>query len=118
MSAKKVLTFLIKSDIKQTAKDTEILLAKLENTNKETKDLTNNFGAFGITIGSIKKKFSDVAKIVNNGLKTFGLNAQIAGKAFQLIFGGEVKLGAKLLFDVIKKGIAATGIGLFAIALG
>ena len=116
--AKKVLTFLIKSDIKQTAKDTEILLAKLENTNKETKDLTNNFGAFGITIGSIKKKFSDVAKIVNNGLKTFGLNAQIAGKAFQLIFGGEVKLGAKLLFDVIKKGIAATGIGLFAIALG
>ena len=116
--AKKVLTYLIKSDIKQTAKDTEILLAKLENTNKETKDLTNNFGAFGITIGSIKKKFSDVAKIVNNGLKTFGLNAQIAGKAFQLIFGGEVKLGAKLLFDVIKKGIAATGIGLFAIALG
>ena len=116
--AKKVLTFLIKSDIKQTAKDTEILLAKLENTNKETKDLTNNFGAFGITIGSIKKKFSDVAKIVNNGLKTFGLNAQIAGKAFQLIFGGEVKLGAQLLFDVIKKGIAATGIGLFAIALG
>ena len=116
--AKKVLTFLIKSDIKQTAKDTEILLAKLENTNKETKDLTNNFGAFGITIGGIKKKFADVAKIVNNGLKTFGLNAQIAGKAFQLIFGGEVKLGAQLLFDVIKKGIAATGIGLFAIALG
>lgn len=116
--AKKVLTFLIKSDIKQTAKDTEILLAKLENTNKETKDLTNNFGAFGITIGGIKKKFADVAKIVNNGLKTFGLNAQIAGKAFQLIFGGEVKLGAKLLFDVIKKGIAATGIGLFAVALG
>jgi methyl-accepting chemotaxis protein len=116
--AKKVLTFLIKSDIKQVAKDTEILLAKLENTNKETKDLTNNFGAFGITVGSIKKKFADVAKIVNNGLKTFGLNAQIAGKAFQLMFGGEVRTGAKVLFGVIKKGIAATGIGLFALALG
>jgi len=116
--AKKVLTFLIKSDIKQTAKDAEILLAKLENTNRETKDLTDNFGAFGITVGSIKKKFADVAKIVNNGLKTFGLNAQIAGKAFQLMFGGEVRTGAKVLFGVIKKGIAATGIGLFAIALG
>ena len=116
--AKKVLTFLIKSDIKQTAKDVEILGAKIENTKLETKELTDNFGLFGVTIGKVKKQFNNFKKVVTNNLKVIGLQIQLAGKAFQLMFGGEVRTGAKELFRLIKSGIAATGIGLFALALG
>jgi len=116
--AKKVLTFLIKSDIKQTTKDIEILAAKIENTKLETKELTDNFGLFGVTIGKVKKQFNNFKKVVTNNLKVIGLQIQLAGKAFQLMFGGEVRTGAKELFRLITKGIAATGIGLFALALG
>lgn len=116
MAAKEVLNLEVKSNIKQVSKDTEILQAKLENTNLETKELVNNFGAFGITVGSIKQKFSDVSKIMLNGLKNIGLQARIAAKGFQLMFGGEMKTGARVLFNVIKSGIAATGIGALVIA--
>ena len=118
MSVKKVLTFLIKSDIKQTAKDVEILGAKIENTKLETKELTDNFGIFGLTVGKVKKQFNNFKKVVTNNLKVIGLQIQLAGKAFQLMFGGKVRMGAKELFRLITKGIATTGIGLFALALG
>ena len=83
---------------------------------KETKELTNNFGAFGITIGGIKDKFKDVSKIMMNGLKQIKFQAQLAGLGFKQMFSGNIKKGAKTLFTVIKTGIAATGIGLLLVA--
>ena len=83
---------------------------------KETKELTNNFGAFGITIGGIKDKFKDVAKIMKNGLKQVWLQAKLAGAGFKQMFSGNIKKGAKTLFSVMKTGIAATGIGLLLVA--
>ena len=64
MADKVVLEAEIKSNIKAVSQD--------------TKELTNNFGAFGITIGGIKDKFKDVAKIMNNGLKQVILQAKLA----------------------------------------
>tara|TARA_R110001592_G_scaffold1577_3_gene9263 strand:+ start:354 stop:1886 length:1533 start_codon:yes stop_codon:yes gene_type:complete len=83
---------------------------------KETKELTNEFGAFGITIGGIKDKFKDVAKIMNNGLKQVALQARLAGVGFKKMFSGNIIGGAKTLFSVIKTGIAATGIGALVLA--
>ena len=83
---------------------------------KETKELTNEFGAFGITIGGIKDKFKDVAKIMNNGLKQVALQARLAGVGFKKMFSGQIIGGAKTLFTVIKTGIAATGIGALVVA--
>lgn len=83
---------------------------------KETKELTNDFGAFGITIGGIKDKFKDVAKIMSNGLKQIALQAKLAGGGFKQMFSGNIIGGAKTLFTVIKTGIAATGIGALVIA--
>ena len=83
---------------------------------KETKELTNDFGAFGITIGGIKDKFKDVAKIMTNGLKQIALQAKLAGGGFKQMFSGNIIGGAKTLFTVIKTGIAATGIGALVIA--
>ena len=48
------------------AKDTIVLEAEIKSNigevNKETKDLTNNFGAFGITIGGVKSKFKEAGR--------------------------------------------------------
>jgi len=90
--------------------------SNIGQVSKETKELTNNFGAFGITIGGIKDKFKDVAKIMNNGLKQVALQAQLAGIGFKKMFSGNIIGGAKTLFGVIKTGIAATGIGALLIA--
>ena len=90
--------------------------SNIGKVSKETKDLTNEFGAFGITIGGIKDKFRDVAKIMNNGLKQVALQAKLAGVGFQKMFSGNIIGGAKTLFSVIKTGIAATGIGALVLA--
>jgi hypothetical protein len=102
--AKEVLEMEIKSNIGEVT--------------KETKELTNNFGAFGITIGGIKDKFKDVSKIMINGLKQVALQARLAGVGFKKMFSGDIIGGAKTLFTVIKTGIAATGIGLLIVAFG
>ena len=102
MADKVVLEAEIKSNIKAVSQD--------------TKELTNNFGAFGITIGGIKDKFKDVAKIMNNGLKQVILQAKLAGVGFKKMFSGEIIGGAKTLFRVIATGVAATGIGALLIA--
>ena len=91
--------------------------SNIKEVNKETKDLVNNFGAFGITVGSVKEKFVEMGKIMLNGLKAIKLQAQLAGVGFKQMFSGQVVRGAKTLFTVIKTGIAATGIGLLVIAL-
>ena len=104
------------------AKETIVLEAEIKSNigevSKETKELTNNFGAFGITIGGIKDKFKDVSKIMMNGLKQVALQARLAGLGFKQMFSGNVIGGAKTLFTVIKTGIAATGIGLLIVAIG
>tara|TARA_R100001443_G_scaffold3668_4_gene11392 strand:+ start:380 stop:1906 length:1527 start_codon:yes stop_codon:yes gene_type:complete len=92
--------------------------SNIGKVSKETKELTNNFGAFGITIGGIKDKFKDVAKIMNNGLKQVALQAKLAGVGFKKMFSGQIIGGAKTLFSVIKAGIASTGIGLLVVAFG
>ena len=92
--------------------------SNIGEVNKETKDLTNNFGAFGITIGGVKDKFKDVAKIMKNGLTQIVLQAKLAGVGFKKMFSGQIIGGAKTLFNVIKVGIASTGIGLFIVAFG
>ena len=102
------------------AKDTIVLEAEIKSNigdvQKETKELTNEFGAFGVTIGGIKDKFKDVAKIMMNGLKQVALQARLAGVGFKKMFSGNIIGGAKTLFTVIKTGIAATGIGALVIA--
>ena len=102
------------------AKETIVLEAEIKSNigevSKETKELTNDFGAFGITIGGIKDKFKDVAKIMTNGLKQIKFQAQLAAVGFKQMFSGDVRKGAKTLFTVIKTGIAATGIGLLLVA--
>ena len=85
--------------------------SNIKKTSEETKDLTNNFGAFGITIGSVKEKFSEMSKIVRSGLKSIILQAQLAGLGFKQMFSGQIIKGAKNLFSVIKAGVIATGIG-------
>ena len=104
MADKVVLEAEIKSNIKAVS--------------KETKELTNDFGAFGITIGGIKDKFKDMGKIMMNGLKQVALQAKLAGVGFKKMFSGQIIGGAKTLFTVIKTGIAATGIGLLVVAFG
>jgi len=104
------------------SKETIVLEAEIKSNigevSKETKELTNNFGAFGITIGGIKDKFKDVSKIMMNGLKQVALQARLAGVGFKKMFSGDIIGGAKTLFTVIKTGIAATGIGLIIVAFG
>ena len=90
--------------------------SNIGTVSKETKELTIEFGAFGITIGGIKDKFKDVAQIMNNGLKQVVLQAQLAGVGFKKMFSGDIIGGAKTLFGVIKTGIAATGIGALVVA--
>ena len=90
--------------------------SNIGEVSKETKELTNEFGVFGVTIGGIKDKFKDVAKIMNNGLKQIVLQAQLAGVGFKKMFSGDIRGGAKTLFTVIKTGIAATGIGALVVA--
>ena len=92
--------------------------SNIKKTSQETKELTNNFGAFGITIGGVKEKFKDMQKIVTNGLKQISLNAKLAGVGLKTMFSGGIIKGAKTLFLVIKRGIAATGIGLLVVAFG
>jgi hypothetical protein len=102
------------------ASDKVVLEAEIKSNigevNKETKELTNNFGAFGITIGDIKGKFKDVGKIMTNGLKQIGLQARLAGVGLKKMFSGSIIGGAKTLFKVIKTGVASTGIGLLVVA--
>jgi len=104
------------------AKETIVLEAEIKSNigevKKETKELTNEFGAFGITIGGVKDKFKDVAKIMKNGLTQIALQAKLAGVGFKKMFSGDIIGGAKTLFTVIKTGIAATGIGLLLVAFG
>ena len=104
MADKVVLEAEIKSNIKAVS--------------KETKELTNGFGAFGITIGGVKDKFKDMGKIMMNGLKQVALQAKLAGVGFKKMFSGQIIGGAKTLFTVIKTGIASTGIGALVIAFG
>ena len=104
MADKVVLEAEIKSNIKAVS--------------KETKELTNDFGAFGITIGGIKDKFKDMGKIMMNGFKQIHFQAKLVRVGLSKMFSGQVRSGAKTLFKVIKTGIAATGIGLLVIAFG
>ena len=90
--------------------------SNIKAVSKETKELTNDFGAFGVTIGSIKGKFQEVGKIMKNGLIQIKLQAQLAGVGLKQMFSGQILKGAKNLFTAIKVGVAATGIGALLIA--
>ena len=91
--------------------------SNIGDVTKETKELTNNFGFFGVSIGDVKDKFKDVAKIMKNGLTQVALQAKLAGVGFKKMFSGNIIGGAKTLFSVIKTGIIATGIGAFVIVI-
>ena len=90
--------------------------SNIKAVSKETKELTNDFGAFGVTIGSIKGKFQEVGKIMKNGLMQIKLQAQLAGVGLKQMFSGQILKGAKNLFTAIKVGVAATGVGALLIA--
>ena len=107
--ADKEFIFEIKANISGLQKD-------LKASKEETQDLKDNFGAFGITVGGVKEKFKDFRKIVSNGFKQIAIQSKLALNGFKLMFGGEVRTGAKVLFNVIKTGVAATGIGLLVVA--
>jgi hypothetical protein len=116
--SKETLNLEIKANIKQVLKDTEILQAQIENTNRESKSMVDSFGAFGVTVGSVKQKFKDLSKVMTNNLKNIYRRTLLVANSFKLMFGGQMKIGAKVLFSVIKAGIAATGIGALVVAFG
>ena len=107
--ADKEFIFEIKANISGLEKD-------LKKSKEETQELKDNFGAFGITVGSVKEKFKEFRQIVANGFKQIAIQSKLAMNGFKLMFGGEVRTGAKVLFNVIKTGVAATGIGLLVVA--
>ncbi len=107
--ADKEFIFEIKANISSLQKD-------LKASKQETQDLKDNFGAFGITVGSVKQKFKEFRQIVANGFKQIAIQSKLAMNGFKLMFGGKVRTGAKVLFNVIKTGVAATGIGLLVVA--
>ena len=109
--ADKEFIFEIKANISGLEKD-------LKKSKEETQELKDNFGAFGITVGSVKEKFKEFRQIVANGFKQIAIQSKLAMNGFKLMFGGEVRTGAKVLFNVIKTGVAATGIGLLVVAFG
>lgn len=98
---------------------------KLDNLKKSSTDLkseikgsVDNMGAFGITVGSVKNSFNALGKsikLAGNSLKGSFIGM---GRIFGVMFGGKTAAGAKMLFKVIKAGIASTGIGLLVVALG
>ena len=90
--------------------------SNIGKVNQETAQMINNFGAFGITVGVVKDKIKEMAKIAINGLKAINLQAKLATLGFTQMFSGQIAKGAANLFSVIKTGIAATGVGALLIA--
>ena len=104
MATTEELEIKIKSDLKETV--------------KESKELVDNFGFFGVTIGDVKSKFAELKRIMLTQLKAIGLQAKLAAVSFRQMFGGKMAAGAKNLFRIIKAGIVSTGIGALVVAFG
>ena len=99
----------INADVKAAKKN-------IQDIKKETQSAVDGVGAFGITWGSVKAQFSKFKLIAVNGLKMVKAQAVLAGNGVKLMFGGKMRAGAKIFFNVVKAGIAATGIGALVIA--
>jgi hypothetical protein len=99
----------INADVKAAKKN-------IQDIKTETQSAVDGVGAFGITWGSVKGQFSKFKLIAVNGLKMVKAQAVLAGNGVKLMFGGKMRTGAKVFFNVVKSGIAATGIGLLLIA--
>jgi len=109
--AKEEIQLKINADIKSAKKN-------LQEVKKESNELKDSVGAFGVTWGSVKKTFSKFKTITVNGLKAIKIQAQLAGLSFKQMFSGQILAGARNLFKIIKVGIASTGIGLLVVAFG
>jgi hypothetical protein len=110
--------FKVKMSTADAEKGLEKVKKSIKETNTELKSTVDNFGAFGVTIGSVKQKFGELRKIGGTVLTLVGQQAQKAALSMRLMFGGKMAAGAKNLFNVIKLGVASTGIGLLVVALG
>ena len=99
----------INADVKAAKKN-------IQDIKKETQSAVDGVGAFGITWGSVKAQFSKFKLIAVNGLKMVKAQTMLAASGVRLMFGGKMRSGAKIFFNVVKAGIAATGIGLLVVA--
>jgi len=79
---------IIRVDTQSAEKDLKKVKKDTKGVSKSALEATNNFGAFGLTIGGIKGVFAGVMKT------------------------------SKMMFSSIKIGLLSTGIGAFVIALG
>ncbi len=118
MASNEEIIFKLKMSTAEAEKGLEQVKKNIKETNKEVKSAVDNFGAFGITIGSVKQKFGELKKIGGSVLSLVSQQAQKAALGMRLAFGGKMASGAKSLFNVIKLGIASTGIGLLVVAFG
>ena len=96
--------------------DVQAAKQNIQDIKTETQSAVDGVGAFGITWGSVKGQFSKFKLIAVNGLKMIKAQAVLAGRGVKLMFGGSVTRGAKIFFNVVRAGIAATGIGLLVLA--
>jgi len=115
MAENVVLKLLLKGAEKAEA-DVKELNKNLSDTTKELDDAKNNFSLFGVSVGDVKGKFKELKGIAAGVLKKIAIQAKLAGGGLRMMFGGKMAGGAKVLFNVIKTGIAATGIGALVIA--
>jgi len=89
---------------------------KLADLKKSTNDTRDSIGIMGVTWGGVKAQFTKFKLIAVNGLKVVRTQIQLASLGIKSMFAGSVIKGAKTLFNVIKVGIASTGIGLLLVA--
>jgi len=115
MAENVVLRLLLKGAEKAEA-DVKALNKNLTSTTEELDNAKNNFSLFGVSVADVKGKFKELKGIAAGVLKKVAIQAKLAGSGMRMMFGGKMAGGAKVLFNVIKTGVAATGIGLLVVA--
>ena len=116
--ANEEVIFKLKMSTAEAEKGLDKVKKNIKDTNAELKNSIDSFGVFGVTIGDVKGKFADLRKIGGQALSLIGNTAKKAALGMRLMFGGKMATGAKALFNVIKLGIASTGIGVLVVAFG
>ena len=110
-----VLKLLLKG-AEKAEKDVKALNKDLTKTSEELENAKNNFSLFGVSVADVKGKFKELKGIATGVLKKVAIQAKLAGGGLRMMFGGKMAGGAKVLFNVIKTGVAATGVGALVIA--
>ena len=96
--------------------DVKAAKQSIQDIKAETQSAVDGVGAFGVTWGSVKGQFHRFKLIAVNGLKMIKAQSLLAGNGVKMMFGGKMRTGAKVFFNVVKTGIASTGIGLLILA--